>query len=54
MLALVHRYTAVEIAAITSAPVNTVRDRLAKAKKALRQRIGKDPVLRQWVDSEER
>ena len=49
VLRLVQGYSIAEISAVTGAPINTVRDRLAKGKKVLAKRIVKDPVLRAWA-----
>jgi RNA polymerase sigma-70 factor (ECF subfamily) len=45
----VHGYSVQEIAALTDAPVNTVRDRLRKGVKRLRGLVRTDPLLRDWV-----
>jgi len=50
-LRLVHGYAVDEIAELTGAPRNTVRDRLAQGRKQLRQKISNDPVLRDWAGS---
>jgi len=46
-----HGYSVQEIADITSAPVNTVRDRLRTGKKLLKSHLEKDPALRDWARS---
>jgi RNA polymerase sigma-70 factor, ECF subfamily len=47
-LRLVLGYSIEEISAITGWKINTVRDRLAVARRQLRPRIMKDPVLREF------
>jgi RNA polymerase sigma-70 factor (ECF subfamily) len=47
----VQGYVIAEIAAMTGAPVNTVRDRLRVGRKQLRKRILADPCLKDWVGS---
>ncbi len=46
-----HGYSVQEIADITSAPANTVRDRLRTGKKQLKSHLEKDPALRDWARS---
>jgi RNA polymerase sigma-70 factor, ECF subfamily len=46
-----HGYSVQEIADLTSAPVNTVRDRLRTGKKKLKSLLEKDPALRDWARS---
>lgn len=50
----VEGYGVGEIAALTDAPVNTVRDRLRQGRKQLRKKIKADPALRDWVEAMER
>ncbi len=45
----VQGYGIVEIAEMTGAPVNTVRDRLRVGRKQLKKRILNDPSLKEWV-----
>ncbi len=45
----VQGYGIVEIAEMTGAPVNTVRDRLRVGRKQLKKRILNDPSLKDWV-----
>jgi RNA polymerase sigma-70 factor (ECF subfamily) len=52
VLFAVHRYTAEEIAGITGAPVETVRDRIKVARQKLRDLAQRDPVLREWSGGE--
>lgn len=49
MLHWVHGYSIPEVAELTEAPLNTVRDRLRVAKKQLQKAVLKDPVLRDWA-----
>lgn len=49
VLRYVHGYSIKEIARITEAPPNTVRDRLQVGKRQLRGLILKDPELRDWA-----
>lgn len=51
MLHWVHGYTVYEIAELTNAPVNTVRDRLRKGKSLIRKQMLRDPVLRDWAEN---
>ncbi len=46
-------YPVAEIAVLIGAPLNTVRDRLAKGKQALRRLIARDPELRDLVEGME-
>jgi RNA polymerase sigma-70 factor (ECF subfamily) len=46
-----HGYSVQEIADITEAPANTVRDRLRVGKKQLQSHLAKDPALRDWARS---
>ncbi len=46
----VHGYSVAEIAELTSAPLNTVRDRLRVGKQQLRKLAAGDPLLRDWAD----
>ena len=50
-LCLVHEYRVSEIAEITGAPLNTVRDRLRVGRKQLRKMIAGDPVLADWMET---
>jgi DNA-directed RNA polymerase specialized sigma24 family protein len=50
----VQGYGIVEVAEMTGAPVNTVRDRLRVGRRQLRKRILGDPALRGWLDREDR
>jgi RNA polymerase sigma-70 factor (ECF subfamily) len=50
-LRLVLGHSIEEISAITGAKVNTVRDRLAVARRQLRAKIARDPVLREAKES---
>jgi RNA polymerase sigma-70 factor (ECF subfamily) len=45
----VEGYGLPEIAEISGAPVNTVRDRLRIGRRQLRQRILADPEVRDWL-----
>jgi len=45
----VQGYGIAEIAAMTNAPVNTVRDRLRVGRKQLRKKILADPCLKDWI-----
>ena len=47
----VEGYGVAEIAEMTGAPINTVRDRLRQGRKLLRKKIKTDPVLREWVET---
>ncbi|MFH2005151.1 MAG: sigma-70 family RNA polymerase sigma factor [bacterium] len=47
----VHGYSVQEIAELTDAKLNTVRDRLRIAKKQLKDWLLKDPALRDWARS---
>jgi len=49
VLRWLYQYSLEEIASITQAPVNTVRDRLRTGRKQLRKWILKDPVLRDFL-----
>ena len=49
VLRLVYGYTLEEIAELTGAPLNTVKDRLRIGRQELRERILKDRVLRELV-----
>lgn len=51
MLHWVHGYSVQEIAELTEAPVNTVRDRLRVGKSQLRKLLTKDPALAEWARS---
>jgi len=51
VLRLVHGYSIDEIAAMTDAPRNTVRDRLKRGRKQLKEKVRKDALLRDWVKS---
>ncbi len=46
-----HGYSVQEIADLTEARVNTVRDRLRTGKKQLKNLLAKDPALRDWARS---
>lgn len=48
---LVHEYSINEIADITGAPSNTVRDRLRIGRKELQKSILADPSLKRWAKS---
>jgi RNA polymerase sigma-70 factor (ECF subfamily) len=50
----VEGYGVAEIAELTDAPINTVRDRLRQGRKLLRKKIKTDPTLREWVEAMER
>ena len=49
VLRLVHQYSIAEIAEMTDAPVNTVRDRLSKGRKELRKQVLRDSLLRDLI-----
>ena len=49
VLRLVHEYSVREIAELTNAPLNTVRDRLRVGREALRKAARRDPVLGEWA-----
>jgi len=51
LLRLVHDHPVAEIAEITGAPLNTVRDRLRVGRKQLRKMIAGDPVLAEWMET---
>jgi len=53
-LCLVHDYRVTEIAEITGAPLNTVRDRLRVGRKQLRKMIASDSVLADWMETVKR
>jgi len=48
VLRMVHGYGVEEIAEITGARVNTVRDRLARGRRQLKGMLEKDPVFAAW------
>lgn len=48
----VRGYTIPEIADLTGAKLNTVRGRLRDAKRQLRKQLLKDPVLKDWIESD--
>jgi RNA polymerase sigma-70 factor, ECF subfamily len=48
-LRYVHEYNIREIAELTNAPENTVRDRLRVGKKKLKKLIDKNPALKGWI-----
>ena len=48
-MSLVHDYRVAEIAEITGAPVNTVKDRLKVGRRQLRKHVLADPALREWA-----
>jgi RNA polymerase sigma-70 factor (ECF subfamily) len=50
----VQGYGIAEVAEMTGAPVNTVRDRLRVGRRQLRKRILSDRELRGWLETEER
>jgi RNA polymerase sigma-70 factor (ECF subfamily) len=50
VLFAVHHYTARELAKMTDAPENTVRDRIKVARRQLRRHARRDPVLREWLE----
>jgi RNA polymerase sigma-70 factor (ECF subfamily) len=54
LLRWVHGYSVKEIAALTGAPVNTVRDRLQVGKRQLRKLILTDPLLCEWAGTTDR
>lgn len=54
VLRLVHGYAPAEIAEITGATVNTVRDRLQVGRKKLRRLLVQDPVLGEWTERSRR
>ena len=49
VLRLLYGYSVAEVAALTDAPVNTVRDRIRVGLKELRQGIARDPVTRELL-----
>ena len=49
VLKLVQGYSIKEIARMTEARENTVRDRLRKGRKAMREMIERDEMLSQWA-----
>jgi RNA polymerase sigma-70 factor (ECF subfamily) len=51
VLRLLYGYSIDEIAAMTEAPRNTVRDRLKRGRKQLKEKARRDPLLKEWVDS---
>lgn len=51
VLRLVYGYSIDEIAEMTAAPRNTVRDRLKRGRKQLKDKVRRDPLLREWVNS---
>ena len=53
VLHLVEGYTAPEVAAISDVPLGTARDRLARGRARLRERILDDPVLGDWCAARE-
>jgi len=53
ILRWVFGYSLKEIAELTDAPVNTVRDRLQVGKRQLRAMILKDSILRDWAETME-
>lgn len=50
----VEGYGIPEIATMTEAPINTVRDRLRTGRRQLRRRILADPALRGWLETGQR
>ncbi len=53
VLKLVHEYSVEEIADITQKPKETVKSRLKRGRKLLREKIGKDSLLMGWARKEE-
>jgi RNA polymerase sigma-70 factor (ECF subfamily) len=51
VLRLVYGYSIDEIAAMTDAPRNTVRDRLKRGRKQLKEKVCRDALLKEWVNS---
>lgn len=51
VLRLVYGYSIDEIAAMTDAPRNTVRDRLKRGRKQLKEKVRRDALLKEWVNS---
>jgi RNA polymerase sigma-70 factor (ECF subfamily) len=51
VLRLVYGYSIDEIAEMTAAPRNTVRDRLKRGRKQLKEKVRRDPLLKEWVNS---
>jgi len=51
VMKLVYGYSVEEIAAITDAPPNTVRNRLRNGRRILREKVSRDPVFSDWVKS---
>jgi RNA polymerase sigma-70 factor (ECF subfamily) len=51
VLRLVYGYSIDEIAEMTAAPRNTVRDRLKRGRKQLKDKVRRDPLLKEWVNS---
>lgn len=50
----VEGYTAAEVAALTEVPLGTARDRLHRGRAKLRKLVLADPVLRDWLEAQER
>jgi RNA polymerase sigma-70 factor (ECF subfamily) len=51
VLRLVYGYSIDEIAKMTGAPRNTVRDRLKRGRKQLKEKVRRDALLKEWVNS---
>lgn len=51
VLRLVYGYSIDEIAEMTAAPRNTVRDRLKRGRKQLKEKVRRDALLKEWVNS---
>lgn len=54
VLRLLYGYSVAEVAALTDAPVNTVRDRIRVGLKELRQGIARDPATRELLGRKQR
>ena len=54
VLRLAYGYSVAEVAAITDAPVNTVRDRIRVGLKELRQSIARDPAADELMGGKHR
>jgi len=50
VLRLVYGYSIDEIAEMTAAPRNTVRDRLKRGRKQLKDKVRRDALLKEWVN----
>ncbi len=51
VLKLVYGHSVAEIAEMTDAPFDTVRNRLRRGRKLLRKKVATDPVFSDWVKS---